>query len=31
VSRAGPAFESSRVEIVRVPDGVGEQDRVAVE
>jgi FdhD protein len=31
VTRAGPVFESSRVEIVRVPSGVREEDRVAVE
>jgi FdhD protein len=31
VTRAGPAFESSRVDIVRIPEGVREQDRVAVE
>jgi FdhD protein len=31
VTRAGPAFESSRVEIVRAPSGQREEDRVAVE
>jgi FdhD protein len=31
VTQAGPAFESSRVEIVRAPSGAREEDRVAVE
>jgi FdhD protein len=31
VTQAGPAFESSRVEIVRAPSGEREEDRVAVE
>jgi FdhD protein len=31
VTHAGPAFESARVDIVRVPGGVREADRVAVE
>jgi FdhD protein len=31
VTHAGPAFQSSRVEIVRAPSGAREEDRVAVE